>query len=136
MVSLDAAQTRNYWLEIVRKTFRGGFTGDNPFIILKSGPAGVAIPSPERSGGVLFRHLGELKGQVADWRASIDGTDAGFHCVEYDDRYECHIDAKDPIKDPVGHLAVDSPGTLAAIGVIAAVGAIAAIAYALTREDD
>ncbi|MBX8638631.1 MAG: hypothetical protein KIY11_09805, partial [Thermoplasmata archaeon] len=73
---------------------------------------GESIPRPEKTTGMLVRHIGEPKGQIADWRASFADSDEGFHAVEFADRYYCHIDKKDPLKKPLEHLVEDSPQTL------------------------
>ena len=79
---------------------------------------GQNIPSPSDCiPSVLIRHVGELKGQLADWRASFSDSINGFHAAEYVYHYETHIDSVDPLKDPIGHLTADSPGTII-IGVI------------------
>lgn len=44
------------------------------------------------------------------------------------------MDAKDPFKDPMGHLVEDSPGTLALVGGLALVGVMIARIYALSRQ--
>jgi hypothetical protein len=94
---------------------------------------GQLIPSPEETDPkILVRHLGELKGQIADWRASFNNSDKGFHAVEFVDYYETHIDSVDPLKDPMGHLIKDSPGTL--VGVITAVAIGGILAYVFTRK--
>lgn len=136
MSSTGVRSADSYWTEVARKTLAARRTGADPLVIPKSLANGMRTPHPSEATGVLVHHIGELKGQVADWRASFSEHDEGFHCVEYHDRYECHVDSKDPFKDPVGHLASDSPGTLVAIGAVAAVGAAAAIAYALTRDKE
>jgi hypothetical protein len=91
---------------------------------------GQPTPHP-RAAGFFVHHVGELKGQVADWRASLNGDQRGFHAVEFSNRYECHLDKKDALKDPVGHLVEDSPGTLVAIavGAIATAAIVGGIAY-------
>lgn len=72
---------------------------------------GFAVPRPEESG--LFRRsVGEQKGQVADWRASIPGSKRGVHVVEFVEHYSAHVDRYDPGKDPLRHLLMDSPKTL------------------------
>jgi hypothetical protein len=94
---------------------------------------GEQIPSPDlTSPTILQKHLGELRGQIADWRASFKDSSAGFHAVEFEDHYETHVDSVDPLKDPVGHLVKDSPGTL--VGIITAVAIGGLLAYLFTRE--
>lgn len=65
--------------------------------------------------------LGELKGQINDWRAALQDSTEGFHAVEFRDHYECHIDKWDPNKNLWKHLSEDSPGTL---GLIFSAGAV------------
>ena len=85
------------------------------------------VPRPKESG--LFRRsLGEIKGQLADWRASVPGTDQCVHAVEYRDRYELHLDRYDPGKKPLEHLLYDSPKYAAMI----ATGAVATLAIVRT----
>jgi hypothetical protein len=136
MVTLGTSRARSYWEAVIRRTYSGGYTGESPLTIWKALPRGGEIPRPDDADGILIPSVGELKGQTNDWRASLDRTIAGFHAVEFQDRYECHMDAKDPFKDPLGHLVEDSPGTLVAVGAIAVLGIAAAIAYALSRGGD
>jgi hypothetical protein len=115
-----------YWCEVFKITDKKGDT-----VVIDKGNE---IPHPGETS-FFGRSIGELKGQVADWRASIDGDVRGFHVVEFDDRYECHLDHRDPSKDPVGHLVEDSPSTLAAILVGGVIAAIATgIAYRYSRR--
>lgn len=94
----------------------------NTLIIPKFLPDGAEMPHPSESG--LFRRsVGERKGQIADWRASISGSDRGVHVVEYPHVYKVHVDRYDPYKKPVEHLIHDSPKTgvamaLAGIGIL------------------
>ncbi|MHB1439938.1 MAG: hypothetical protein ACYCSO_07065 [Cuniculiplasma sp.] len=81
------------------------------------------VPRP-RDSGLFRRSVGELKGQVADWRATVPGTDHCVHAVEYRDRYELHLDLYDPRKKPLEHLLYDSPKYAA----IVATGAAATMA--------
>lgn len=93
---------------------------------------GTEVPRPEDSQ-FLFQSVGELKGQLHDWRASLQDDIRGFHAVEFADRYDCHLDQRDPTKDPLGHLAVDSPATAAlAIGLGAL--AVGGLLYYLSRR--
>ena len=83
-------------------------------IIMKTDAQGFPIPRPEESG--LFRRsVGERKGQIADWRASVNGSERGIHVVEFPDHYTIHVDRYDPGKRPVMHLVRDSPKTLVSI---------------------
>ena len=117
------------WNSIIEQTLSAG----KPLRFPKIMNNGKEIPSPSETRPNIFqKHLGELKGQIADWRASFDGSKAGFHAVEFNDHYETHIDSVDPLKDPLGHLVKDSPGTL--VGIIAAVAIGGLLAYVFTRE--
>ncbi len=78
---------------------------------------GHHIPGPETTG-IFRKSIGELKGQTADWRATVGGSDRGIHVVEFDDHYEMHIDQFDPRKNPIKHLLIDSPKYGFAIGAI------------------
>lgn len=84
----------------------------------------------------LEHSIGELKGQIADWRGSITGKNEGFHVVEFSDRFECHIDVWGPAKTFWRHLTDDSPGTLGAIFGVAAhiIGGIAT--YYFFKDSD
>ncbi|MEM0135887.1 MAG: hypothetical protein QXU18_11815 [Thermoplasmatales archaeon] len=59
-------------------------------------------------------HLGELKGKKADWLTSFKDSESGFHAVEFENRYECHIDKKDPL----GHLIDYNLRTLFRVGLL------------------
>ncbi len=85
------------------------------------------VPKP-RDSGLFRRSLGEIKGQIADWRASVPGTTQCVHAVEYRDRYEVHLDRYDPGKKPLEHLLYDSPKYAAII----ATGAVATLAIVRT----
>ncbi len=97
----------------------------NNLTLSKVLPDGTELPHPSESG--LFRKsIGERKGQVADWRASISGSERGVHVVEYEDCYKIHVDRFDPYKKPVEHIIHDSPktgATLALVGLGALVAA-------------
>ncbi|AKA48620.1 hypothetical protein IX51_05355 [uncultured archaeon] len=88
----------------------------NRMIIPKFLPDGTEMPHPTESG--LFRKsVGERKGQVADWRASVSGSDRGVHVVEFRNCYSIHVDQYDPYKKPVEHIIYDSPRTGAALAI-------------------
>ena len=70
---------------------------------------GEEIPHPSISG-MFQRSVGELKGQVSDWRRGIDGRDESVHVVEFTDRFEVHLDHYDPYKKPIQHLLVKISG--------------------------
>lgn len=96
----------------------------NNMTIFKVLSDGTEVPHPSESG--LFRKsIGEMKGQIADWRASISGSDKGVHVVEFRDCYRIHVDEYDPHKKPVEHLIHDSPKTGAALA-IAGIGVLVA----------
>jgi hypothetical protein len=75
------------------------------------------VPRPEESG-LFVKSIGEPKGQIADWRASVPGTVRGVHAVEFRDRYEVHVDRFDPAKKPISHLLLESPGSAILIGAL------------------
>jgi len=108
-----------FWKSVIEWTLSEGTV-----LLPKVREDGSEVPHPSASS-FMVKHMGEPKGQVADWRASLDEDERGFHAVEYEDRYECHIDKKDPFKDPLGHLVHDSPGTLALIIAGVAIAGIA-----------
>lgn len=107
-----------FWYSVIQRTL-----SEKPktFTFSKFDENKKEVPRPEKAKGLIKKHIGEPKGQVADWRASFKDNKEGFHAVEFEDYYECHIDKIDPDKDPLGHLQEDSPGTL---GAIFSVGAI------------
>ena len=117
--SVDMTSPNNFWQDVIQWTI----SLDGKFNFLKSLPDGSEVHRPEECT-FLKRHIGELKGQIADWRASFTDSDSGFHAVEFEDRYECHIDKKDPFKDPIGHLVEDSPGTLFTVAIVGFAGAL------------
>lgn len=81
---------------------------------------GFVIPTPEESG--LFRRsIGEMKGQIADWRATVPGSSRGVHAVEFEDHYSVHVDNFDPAKAPLKHLLLDSPKTIFSLFLTASV---------------
>jgi hypothetical protein len=88
---------------------------------------GTEVPRPETSG--LFRKsVGEIKGQIADWRATVGGSNRGIHIVEYKDHYEMHVDQYDPRKNPIKHLLIDSPKYGFALGALTiGIGAVLAL---------
>jgi hypothetical protein len=104
----NTSEADNFWKAVISRTLTGGYNGKRPLILSKYFENGSEIPRPEDTS-VLNRGLGEIKLQKADWRASFQKLDQGFHAVEFNDRYDCHIDKVDPDKDPIGHLVEDSP---------------------------
>lgn len=117
------------WNSIIEQTISAG----KPLRFRKIMNNGEKIPSPDQAQPKIFvKSIGELKGQIADWRASFNKSKAGFHAVEFNDHYETHIDSVDPFKDPLGHLLSDSPDTL--VGVIAVIAIGVLLAYVFTQE--
>jgi hypothetical protein len=106
-----------FWYSVIQRTL-----SEKPkeFVFFKFDENKKEVPRPENSKGLVKKHIGELKGQISDWRASFKDSNEGFHAVEFTDRYECHIDKVDPNKDPLGHLQEDSPNTLGVIFIVAA----------------
>ncbi|MCL4323555.1 MAG: hypothetical protein M1498_03835 [Candidatus Thermoplasmatota archaeon] len=82
---------------------------------------GLATSPKPKDSGLFRRSVGEIKGQIADWRATVPETGQCVHAVEYRDRYELHIDKYDPATNPVEHLLHDSPkyGTILLAGTFA-----------------
>jgi pantothenate kinase type III len=68
--------------------------------------------------GIFHRSVGKIRGQIRDYRASVEGATFGIHAVEFLDRYEVHVDRFDPYKKPLEHLIVDSPDTLMKIPIL------------------
>lgn len=103
----------DYWEPIIYKTLH------EKKVVVKKNPFDD-IPSPGDSP-LFKRSVGELKGQIADWRATFTNDPGCVHAVEFKDRFELHYDKFDPAKKPIQHLIFDSPayGALAAAGVIA-----------------
>lgn len=119
-------QSDEFWNYIISETYSQYVSGGNEYSFKKILLNGQMAPDPQ-STSFLQRHLGDLKGQKADWRASLVNKDEGFHAVEFDDFYSCHIDKIDPLKKPLQHLIKDSPKTLVAIGIVGIIGSL--IAY-------
>ena len=119
----------SFWKWVISETYER-----RQFKLSKLTVNGEIVPRPEDTNGMLVRHIGEPKGQIADWRASFRNTIEGFHAAEYNDYYLCHIDKKDPFKDPLGHLIEDSPQTLELLFVVALVLLTGALVYTLTSK--
>jgi len=116
----------DFWNSVIAKALI-----DGSFTVRKIDNEGNTVPEPLPSG--LFRKsIGEPKGQIADWRASLEGSDRGVHVLEYRDRYEIHVDRYDPYKNPLKHVIYDSPKTGMAL-LIGGLGA-AVIAGKLIRR--
>lgn len=104
---MNSHESYEYWSVVIADALAAGKV-KIPKINLRGEPT----PRPEDSG--LFRRsVGEPKGQIADWRANIPGSDRGVHAVEYPGFYSIHVDHYDPAKHPIMHLVRDSPFTLA-----------------------
>jgi|YelNatPaOPRAMG01_1025707.scaffolds.fasta_scaffold40692_2 hypothetical protein len=117
------------WNSIIEQTISTG----KPLRFKKIMNNGQPLPSPgETDPKILVKHVGEPKGQIADWRASFNNSKAGFHAVEFEDYYETHIDSVDPIKDPIEHLLKDSPRTLFGVIGVFVIGGL--LFYVFTRE--
>lgn len=123
---------QEFWRTVISRTYENKPT---VFKLLKLFPDGNQVPRPESTGELLKRHIGELKGQIADWRASFTDSDEGFHAVEFQDRYECHIDKWDPLKNAWKHLVEDSPGSLALIAAAGlGIATVAGLAYYFRKK--
>ena len=57
--------------------------------------------------GIFLRSIGMQKGQKADYRASIVGSNLAVHLVEYEDSFELHLDRFDPSKNLLQNLVFD-----------------------------
>lgn len=129
----NTIEADNFWKAVISQTLTGGYSGKHPLILSKYFKDGSEIPRPEHTS-ILNRSIGEIKFQWADWRASFQKLEQGFHAVEFNDRYECHIDKVDPDKDPIGRLIVDSPGTLELFIAVPLLMISGGIAYYFCRK--
>ncbi len=110
---MNSEITDLYWQAIIEEVLES----DHALVLKKVDDFGQSIPLIEDSH--LFRRsIGEPHGQNKDWRANIIGTVEGVHVREYPSFYQVHVDKHDPMKDPVGHIVYDSPGTLMSISAI------------------
>lgn len=128
----EFANAQEFWRSVISRTYE---IRPRVFSLSKLFPDGSQVPRPESTGNLLKRHIGEIKGQIADWRASFIDSEEGFHAVEFQDRYECHIDKWDPLKNAWKHLVEDSPGTLALIFTALGITTIAGLAYYFGKKD-
>lgn len=131
-------EAEKFWNTVISHTLTGGYDGKNPFVFSKTQEDGKPVPRPE-STSFLYWSVGEIKLEgKTDWRSQLENTKQSFHALEFDTRYECHIDKIDPDKDPLGHLVNDSPGTLAAaiVGIAAIVGGVSYYFHRKNKEDD
>ena len=108
--------SKTFWLNYINLTLNKNIESGEKIYINKFLNNGKEIPRPEKSGW-FKKHIGEIKGQIADWRGSFIGAVKGIHIVEFNNYYECHIDRIDPLKNPIGHLIHDSPSTLIYLGI-------------------
>lgn len=100
------------------ETYTRFVKGEEKWAFEKLHPNGQDVPRPEVSG-VLKKSVGFPKsGQKAHWRASFENKEEGFHVVEFEDHYVCHIDRQDPAKKPLAHLIEDSPETILIVGIL------------------
>ncbi|AAT42870.1 hypothetical protein [Picrophilus oshimae] len=82
-------------------------------IVLIDGNILIKKPFPSPQDELPFkRSIGEIKGQIADYRLSIENSNLGIHAVEFIDRYEVHVDLFDPYKNPLKHIIFESPGSI------------------------
>lgn len=102
----------DFWNTVIASVLSCGTTE-----IPKTDRNGNIVPHPAESG-LFHRSVGERKGQIADWRATLPGSRRGVHAVEFEDHYSVHVDRFDPEKEPLKHLMVDSPKTL--LGLVGA----------------
>jgi len=68
--------------------------------------------------GLFVTSVGKIRGQIRDYRGSIDNSNLGIHIVEFLTHYEVHIDHFDPYKKPLEHLIIDSPDTILKIPIL------------------
>ena len=129
----STSEADSFWKAVISQTLTGGYTGKNPLILSKYYDNGREVPRPDETS-FLHRSLGELKLQKADWRASFQNLEHGFHAVEFEYRYECHIDKVDPDKNPIGHLVEDSPGTLVLLIAVPLLFTAGGVAYYFYRK--
>lgn len=132
-MKIENNEADEFWKTVITKTLSDGYTGKAPLVLSKYLEEGQEIPRPE-STTIMTKHIGEIKFQRADWRASFDNSNEGFHAVEFEDRFECHIDKVDPKKDPLGHLIKDSPGTLGLIIASAVTLTVGGIVYFFRKK--
>lgn len=119
------------WNSIISKTITKGRCTFPKFM-----ENGTRIPSPDETLPKIFqRHVGEPKGQLLDWRASFANSSAGFHAVEFFDRYETHIDSVDPLKYPLGHLIEDSPVTFVLLIILFLIAIASIFVYIFARGE-
>lgn len=89
----------DFWNIVVAETYaRGNFT------VMKE--QDEIIPDISESG-IFVRSVGEPKGQISDWRTFKKDIESGVHAVEYEDRFELHVDLYDPHQHPLKHLLFD-----------------------------
>jgi hypothetical protein len=125
-----------FWKQVISQTMTGGCTGEQPFLLRKKFENRSEVPHPSHTK-ILKWSIGELKPEPkTDWRASFSNREEGFHAVEFDDRYECHIDKFDSNKHLLNHLIHDSPPTLASLIVAGVVLTAGGILYYFYKEKE
>ncbi len=125
-----------FWTQKIIQTLVGLHNWKYPLVFDRYDGEGIEIPKPEETNFIKWS-LGEIKSEPkTDWRASLLGLKNGFHAVQFDNRYECHIDKFDPKKNLFKHLSEDSPGTLGWVfATIAAISGGISIYYFLKQRD-
>lgn len=73
----DKNDANSFWKAVIANTFENNYTGKNPLILSKYFEDGGEIPRPENTN-FMKRHLGEIKFQKADCRASLEGIKKDF----------------------------------------------------------
>ena len=120
-------QLADFWNSVVARALI-----DGSLTLRKIDEFGNSVPGPN-SSGLFRRSVGEPRGQIADWRASVEGSDRGIHVLEYGDRYEIHVDRYDPYKKPLMHVVFDSPKTGIAL-LIGGIGAAILVKNLIRRK--
>ena len=115
----------DFWNEVIGNVIAGGNA-----LIPKMDDIGREVPKPDESG-LFHRSIGEQKGQIADYRRSLEHSESGVHIIEFSDHYSVHIDRYDPDRYPVKHLVHDSPRTL--LQILGA-GLFGALIFSLFRR--
>ena len=114
------------WADVVRTVLANPVHVDTSF-------AKSTLPPPTSSGFVAS--IGELKGQLADWRLPLPDK-RGIHAVEFENKYSAHWDNKDPTMDWLGHLLEDAFHWVIIIGAIAAFAIVGIVWYLWSRSKD
>lgn len=101
----------DFWNVVVAETYAKG-----KITVMKVQDG--TIPEISESG-LFARSVGEPKGQLSDWRTFKEGIESGVHAVEFEDRYELHVDLYDPHRHPFKHLLFDVGPASIALGIAA-----------------